>query len=74
MHAAVLQAFTGIATVAAAAAQTTFTERMNARHLTQPPLVGATLPDASGFTAEGKPFALRDDRGHTTVLVFGCLT
>lgn len=63
-----------LATVAVAAAQQSFTERMNARFLEKPPLVGEVLPDARGFTADGEPFALADDRGHVTVLVFGCLT
>lgn len=38
------------------------------------PAIGAELPDASGYTADGEPFNLRDLRGEYTVLVFGCLT
>ncbi len=63
-----------LALVVAATAQQSFTERMNARFEKKPPLVGDTLPDASGFTADGKPFTLASDRGKLTVLVFGCLT
>lgn len=62
-----------LATVAVAAAQS-FTERMNSRFERQPPLVGESLPEAIGHTADGKPFALSADRGNMTVLVFGCLT
>ena len=57
-----------------ATAQQSFTERMNARHAKQAPLVGDTVPDASGFTLDGEPFALKADRGNLTVIVFGCLT
>ena len=57
-----------------APAQQSFTERMNARFLQKPPLVGESLPETSGFTADGKPFALAEDRGQLQVLVFGCLT
>jgi len=38
------------------------------------PPIGAELPDASGYTADGKPFNLRELKGKYTVIVFGCLT
>jgi cytochrome oxidase Cu insertion factor (SCO1/SenC/PrrC family) len=38
------------------------------------PSIGAELPDASGYTADGKPFNLRELKGKYTVIVFGCLT
>ncbi|MFT6081036.1 MAG: hypothetical protein ACJAQZ_003104 [Planctomycetota bacterium] len=38
------------------------------------PKAGEMLPDAEGFHADGKPFALKDTRGKLTVLVTGCLT
>ena len=62
------------AVVCAVPCQQSFTERTNARHSKQAPLVGDPLPDATGHTADGAPFALREDRGSLTVLVFGCLT
>ena len=38
------------------------------------PAIGTELPAASGYTADGEPFNLRDLRGEYTLLVFGCLT
>ncbi|RMG35940.1 MAG: hypothetical protein D6725_11510 [Planctomycetota bacterium] len=38
------------------------------------PAVGALVPDVKGYTADGKPFSMRDLKGQYTVLVFGCLT
>jgi cytochrome oxidase Cu insertion factor (SCO1/SenC/PrrC family) len=38
------------------------------------PSIGSELPDASGYTADGKPFNLRELKGKYTVIVFGCLT
>ncbi|MCR9247791.1 MAG: hypothetical protein NXI31_22415 [bacterium] len=58
----------------AAFAQQTMTERMNAGFEKRAPQVGDELPDAKGFELTGEPYALRGDRGHLTVLVFGCLT
>ncbi|MFN3241642.1 MAG: hypothetical protein ACE37K_09040 [Planctomycetota bacterium] len=47
---------------------------MNRRFATTSPKAGEMLPDATGFTMRGEPFALRDTRGKLTVLVTGCLT
>lgn len=38
------------------------------------PAIGSMIPDVRGYTADGKPFSLRDLKGQYTVLVFGCLT
>lgn len=48
--------------------------RLNGRFDSSAPKIGDTLPDVSGFTADGRPFKLRTLRGQYTVLVFGCLT
>lgn len=48
--------------------------RMDADFLGEAPREGERLPDAQGFDAEGRPFALADTRGQVTVLVTGCLT
>ena len=63
-----------LVTASVAMAQQTFTERMNARFEKRAPLVGDILPNVSGFTADGVPFAFDADYGKVTVLVFGCLT
>ena len=55
-------------------AQQSFVEGMNERFKGQSPNAGEMLPDASGFHADGTPFALKDTRGKLTVLVTGCLT
>ena len=47
---------------------------MNADYLSEPPLEGERLPDAAGYDADGRPFALSDTQGKLTVLVAGCLT
>ena len=38
------------------------------------PSIGSELPDASGYTADGKAFNPRELKGKYTVIVFGCLT
>lgn len=65
-----------LATLALASAGTaqSYVERMNKRFAGQSPKAGEMLPDAAGFHADGKPFALKDTRGKLTVLVTGCLT
>lgn len=60
--------------LAPACAQQSFVERMNEGFKNRSPKAGEMLPDAEGFRADGKPFALKDTRGKLTVLVTGCLT
>jgi len=38
------------------------------------PALGEPLPDVTIYDARGAQFALRDLRGHYSVLLFGCLT
>lgn len=57
-----------------ACAQRSQVERMNQGFKNRSPKAGEMLPDAAGFHADGKPFALKDTRGKLTVLVTGCLT
>ena len=38
------------------------------------PAVGSSLPDVTGWDADGNPFELTRLRGKYTVIVFGCLT
>ncbi|MFT4513208.1 MAG: cytochrome oxidase Cu insertion factor (SCO1/SenC/PrrC family) [Planctomycetota bacterium] len=57
-----------------ACAQQSFVDRMNKGFKNRSPKAGEMLPDAAGFHADGKPFALKDTRGKLTVLVTGCLT
>lgn len=59
---------------APACAQQSDVERMNQGFKNRSPKAGEMLPDAEGFHADGKPFALKDTRGKLTVLVTGCLT
>lgn len=63
-----------LAISASACAQQSFVDGMNKRFAGQSPAAGDMLPDASGFHADGSPFALKDTRGKLTVLVTGCLT
>lgn len=63
-----------VGAAAFAPAQQSMTEQFDSRFAKQEPLVGETLPDASGFDAEGVPFALASTRGKITVIVSGCLT
>lgn len=60
--------------VPAAMAQQSYVERMDAGFARRSPHAGEQLPDALGYTADGKPFSLRETRGKLTVLVTGCLT
>lgn len=63
----------GIAAVTAepAAAQRQKSDKAFER---QSPGIGEPMPDVTAYDAEGRPFRLRDLKGHYTVLVFGCLT
>ena len=36
--------------------------------------LGKPLPDAAGYTADGKPFSLTDIKGSYAVIVCGCMT
>ena len=38
------------------------------------PGIGQTLPDITLYDEQGRPFAVRDLKGHYSVIVFGCLT
>ena len=63
-----------LALASAATAQQSMVDGMNRRFASQSPKAGETLPDATGFTMAGEPFALKDTRGKLAVLVTGCLT
>ena len=63
-----------LAMSASVCAQQSFVERMNEGFKNRSPKAGEMLPNAEGFHADGKPFALQDTRGKLTVLVTGCLT
>ena len=63
-----------LALASVACAQQSMVESMNRRFATTSPKAGEMLPDATGFTMRGEPFALRGTRGKLTVLVTGCLT
>lgn len=60
--------------VPASLAQQSYVERMDASFARRSPRAGEQLPDAAGYTADGKPFSLRETRGKLTVLVTGCIT
>lgn len=57
-----------------ALAQPSARGQLQSRFAAKAPAIGAELPDASGFTADGEPINLRDLKGDYSVLVFGCLT
>jgi len=63
-----------LATASTVTAQQSFVDKMNQGFERRSPVAGEMLPDATGFTADGEPFALKDTRGKLTVLVTGCLT
>ena len=63
-----------LTTTISVSAQQSYVERMNEGFNERAPHTGDMLPDASAFTADGKPFALKETRGKLTVLVTGCLT
>ena len=54
--------------------RSSYVQSMNERFAQRSPRAGEPLPDASGYTADGQPFALNELRGKLTVLVTGCLT
>ena len=74
-----ITAAAAIATVLALAPQVSLAQQSARNQLqsgfnAKAPAIGAELPDASGFTADGEPINLRELKGEYSVLVFGCLT
>lgn len=63
-----------VATAATPARAQSFVQDMDKRFAQRTPKAGELLPNAIGFDAQGKPFALDQTRGKLTVLVTGCLT